>query len=88
MLDDYIFYITQNIKNSRSRFRSYVLWVMGPTRFHCATLLYLDLFCVSDWRFLSFQSVSCLSSCPLSFQVSSVSFSLTPKLKKNKIIYY
>ena len=26
-------------KCSRSRFRSYDLWVMGPARFHCATLL-------------------------------------------------
>ena len=33
------YYMTQNTKNSRDWFRSSDLWVMGPTRFHCATLL-------------------------------------------------
>jgi hypothetical protein len=28
-------------KNIRARFRSWDLWVMGPPRFHCATLIFV-----------------------------------------------
>ena len=38
-------------KNSSGRFRSYDLWVMGPTRFHCATLLYF-CFCFILFYFI------------------------------------
>ena len=32
-------FVWQKVKSSRAWFRSTVLWVMGPARFHCATLL-------------------------------------------------
>ena len=36
-------FFTDKNKNSRARFWSSDLWVMGPARFHCATLLRVSL---------------------------------------------
>ena len=41
----YRIFFTDKNKHSRARFWSSDLWVMGPARFHCATLLRVSLSC-------------------------------------------
>ena len=44
MFLDIVLGSSQEKKDSRARFRSLDLWVMGPARFHCATLLRRTVF--------------------------------------------
>ena len=74
-----------NRKVSRARFWSSDLWVMGPARFHCATLLLTDfskyliihLTCLPWWLLIPYNVLSCLKMPSCFYEICSLAFSVT-----------